>query len=90
MVRSSAWTGAAAQFYDVLHRRRPAVFVAFDILRRGTGDLRYLPLADRKPELRRILDRKAHRMMYAEHIMAAGGPVRPGLQARSGRHRRQA
>jgi bifunctional non-homologous end joining protein LigD len=60
------------QFYDLLYRRRPPVFVAFDILRRGTEDLRYLPLADRKHELRRILGRKASRMMYAEHMQVRG------------------
>jgi bifunctional non-homologous end joining protein LigD len=60
------------QFYDLLYRKRPAVFVAFDILRRCNEDLRYVPLADRKLELRRTLSAKPSHVMYAEHIDGRG------------------
>jgi ATP-dependent DNA ligase len=60
------------QFYDLLYHKRPALFVAFDLLRRGSEDLRYLPLADRKLELRRTVSSKASRLMYAEHIHGSG------------------
>ena len=41
-------------------------------MRRGHEDLRYLPLADRKHELKRTLSAKPSRAMYAEHIDGRG------------------
>ena len=61
------------QFYELLYRRREPIFVAFDILWRGHEDLRFLPLIDRKQELRRVLARsRSQRLMYADHVTGTG------------------
>jgi bifunctional non-homologous end joining protein LigD len=71
------------QFYDLLYRRRPALFAAFDILWRGHEDLRYLPLTDRKQELRRVLRRAPARVLYADHIEESGCDLFDRVRPRS-------
>jgi bifunctional non-homologous end joining protein LigD len=46
-------------FLELLRRRKPAAFVAFDILWLNGQDLRPLPLVERKKRLRRLLRRRA-------------------------------
>jgi bifunctional non-homologous end joining protein LigD len=60
------------QFYDLLYRRVSPVFVAFDILWRDNEDLRFLPLIDRKQELRRALRGSSSCIMYADHVEGNG------------------
>jgi bifunctional non-homologous end joining protein LigD len=60
------------QFYNLFYRRGSPVFVAFDILWRGEDDLRYLPLVDRKQELRRLLRNAPSCILYADHVHGDG------------------
>jgi ATP-dependent DNA ligase len=60
------------KFYDLLYRRGTPVFVAFDILWRGNEDLRFLPLVDRKQELRRVLRQGPPCVLYADHVDGCG------------------
>ena len=48
-------------------------FFAFDILARNGTDLRYLPLVDRKQELRRSIQRSP--LQYAKHVHATGASL---------------
>ena len=59
-------------FNDLLFRRRECVFFAFDLLFLNGEDLRTLPLIERKARLRKLLRRKQSRMLYVDHIAAAG------------------
>jgi ATP-dependent DNA ligase len=47
-------------FLDLLRRRKPAAFVAFDLLWLNGEDLRTLPLVERKKRLRRLLARRSN------------------------------
>jgi bifunctional non-homologous end joining protein LigD len=47
-------------FLDLLRRRKPAAFVAFDLLWLNGEDLRMLPLVERKKRLRRLLARRSN------------------------------
>lgn len=47
-------------------------FYAFDVLRHGTEDQRYLPLVDRKQRLRSILPLRGRRLLYVDHIQEHG------------------
>ena len=75
------------QFRDLLFRRAEPVFYAFDILWdeharsddeeetrrfRNGEDIRYLPLVDRKLRLRRVVSERAERLLFCDHIEAAG------------------
>jgi len=59
-------------FNDLLFRRRECVFFAFDLLFLNGEDLRTLPLIERKARLKNLLRRKQSRMLYGDHIAAAG------------------
>jgi bifunctional non-homologous end joining protein LigD len=50
-------------FLDLLRRRKPASFVAFDLLWLDGEDLRPLPLAERKKRLARLLTPRANRLV---------------------------
>jgi bifunctional non-homologous end joining protein LigD len=64
------------QFCDLLYRRAEPAFIAFDILWRGQEDLRFLPLVDRKQELRRTLARsRSRRLLYADHVQGNGAEL---------------
>jgi bifunctional non-homologous end joining protein LigD len=45
------------QFYDLLYRRLPPYFFAFDMLFHNGADLRFQPLTERKARLRALLRR---------------------------------
>jgi bifunctional non-homologous end joining protein LigD len=60
------------RFYDFLYRPGTPVFVAFDVIWRGSEDLRFLPLIDRKQELRRVLRRAPPCVLYADHVDGCG------------------
>src|SRR5438067_7554459 len=55
------------QFNDLLFHRGTPSFVAFDLLFDGNRDLRLGRLSDRRLELRRILDRSAPPVLFADH-----------------------
>jgi len=59
--------------YELLYRRAEPVLIAFDILWRGQEDLQFLPLVDRKQELRRVLAKsRSSRLVYADHVIGNG------------------
>jgi bifunctional non-homologous end joining protein LigD len=60
------------QFYDLLTRRSPQQFVAFDVLWHDGRDLRNLPLIERKRILRRIIPKETPCLLYADYIEARG------------------
>jgi ATP-dependent DNA ligase len=59
-------------FYELMHRRGPFCFYAFDLVWLGARDLRGLALAERKAELARLLGKLAARpsraVLYVEHV----------------------
>ena len=59
-------------FRDLLFRRRPCVFVAFDLLFLNGKDLRILPLIDRKTMLKNLIQRKRSRLLYLDHVQGDG------------------
>jgi bifunctional non-homologous end joining protein LigD len=50
-------------FMDLLRRREPACFIAFDLLWLNGEDLRPLALAERKTRLRRLLRRRSNHLI---------------------------
>jgi bifunctional non-homologous end joining protein LigD len=50
-------------FMDLLRRRAPASFIAFDLLWLNGEDLRSLPLTERKKRLRRLLRRRFNHLI---------------------------
>ena len=59
-------------FDDLFFRRREPVFIAFDILSVGGDDLRFLPLYERKRELRRVMKSRPLRSLYCSHVERTG------------------
>jgi bifunctional non-homologous end joining protein LigD len=59
-------------FIDLMRRRGPFVFVAFDCLAVNGRDVRRLPLLDRKKLLRAILPRRSSVVLCAEHMRRRG------------------
>lgn len=51
---------------------RGVAFVAFDLLHLGGRDLRRLPLAERKVELKRLLDGASLPLRYLDHVVGEG------------------
>src|SRR2546429_8123915 len=62
------------QFKNLLFRRNPACFFAFDLLTCDGKDLRTERLLDRKQELRRLLARAPadSRLNYTDHVDGLG------------------
>ena len=60
------------QFYDLLRRRDPAYFYAFDLIELDGQDLRALPLLERKRQLRRLIGPHCVRLLYVDHIDGRG------------------
>jgi bifunctional non-homologous end joining protein LigD len=58
------------QFYDLMRRRGPFAFVAFDVL--TVNDNRRLPLVERKRLLRSIVPQSSTSVLYAQHITGRG------------------
>jgi bifunctional non-homologous end joining protein LigD len=64
--------------FDALHRRHnatDAMLYAFDLLELNGGDLRPLPLVDRKAKLARLLARAPAGIVYNEHTEEDGATV---------------
>jgi bifunctional non-homologous end joining protein LigD len=58
-------------FMDLLRRRAPACFIAFDLLWLNGEDLRSLPLIERKARLKRLLRRRSNHLI-AEALSVEG------------------
>src|SRR5205823_3949779 len=59
-------------FRDLLFRRRPCIFIAFDLLYLNGKDLRMLPLIERKTKLKTLIRRKRSRLLYLDHVEGDG------------------
>jgi bifunctional non-homologous end joining protein LigD len=55
-------------FYELMRRRGPFCFFAFDLLWLDARDLRDRPLAERKRILRELLPRPSRAVLYVEHV----------------------
>ena len=64
--------GGKPQFRDLLFRRGEPHFVTFDLLWLDGIDLRYLPLSERKLELRRLIPKQSEQLLYCNHIEGDG------------------
>jgi bifunctional non-homologous end joining protein LigD len=53
-------------FYELMRRRGPFAFYAFDLVWLGGCDLRERPLVERKTELRKLVSRDAEVVRYVE------------------------
>src|SRR4029079_1635286 len=60
------------EFYNLMRRRSPQYFYAFDILWLDGKDLRGLPLVKRKEVLRRVVPAQPAPMLYADHFDSRG------------------
>jgi ATP-dependent DNA ligase len=58
-------------FYELMRRRGPFCFYAFDLLWLDGSDLRQQPLLDRKRALRKLLPLKPRAVRYVEHVATA-------------------
>jgi len=61
-----------AQFYELMARRGPTYYYAFDLLWIDGEDLRDLPLAERKDRLRALVPDAESRLLYVDHIVEQG------------------
>jgi bifunctional non-homologous end joining protein LigD len=59
-------------FENLLFHRREPRFYAFDLLFSEGEDLRYLPLEERKHQLRSLLRQQGERLLYCDHVELAG------------------
>ncbi len=59
-------------FADMMQRRKPARYFAFDLLSLNVEDLRRLPLVDRKQRLRRILPARSPHVLCVDHTRGNG------------------
>lgn len=64
------------QFYDLMRRRGPQYFYAFDLLWLDGRDLRDRPLIKRKLLLRQIVPPQPSLVLYVDHVAAAGVDLR--------------
>jgi len=55
-------------FYELMRRRGPFCFYAFDVLWLDGIDLRERPLSERKALLRKMLPRKPRSLVYVQHF----------------------
>jgi len=59
-------------FYELMRRRAPQHFYAFDLLWRNGEDLRTVPLLERKDLLREMLPPQPSPALYVEHVARSG------------------
>ena len=59
-------------FYDLLRRRSPHCFCAFDLLRLDGRDLRDQPVMERKRLLKELIPPQPCAVVYADHIEKCG------------------
>jgi bifunctional non-homologous end joining protein LigD len=73
------------QFRDLLFGRAVPCFFAFDVLSTNGTDLRFLPLVDRKQELRRLFkpSARSHLQYVDPHSRRRLSAVRTRLQSRA-------
>ena len=64
------------QFYELMRRRGPFCFYAFDLLWLDGNDLRDRTLLERKLLLRKFLPRRAQSILYVEHVESGSGVFR--------------
>jgi bifunctional non-homologous end joining protein LigD len=55
-------------FYELMRRREPFCFYAFDLLWLDGRELRDRPLLERKRLLRKLIPRRAQSVLYVEHV----------------------
>jgi bifunctional non-homologous end joining protein LigD len=60
------------QFHDLMHRRGPQHFYAFDLLWLNGRDHRGLPLLKRKRRLREVVPRAPSPLLYVDHVFGTG------------------
>ena len=76
-------------FLDLIRRRGPFCFVAFDLLAVNGRDLRMLPLTERKRILCGILSNASRCVLYAKHAPRRARALRRGVRAGSRGNRSQ-
>jgi hypothetical protein len=59
-------------FVDLMRRRGPFCFVAFDLLAVNGRDVRTLPLVERKKILREIVPKESRCILFAKHVPRRG------------------
>jgi bifunctional non-homologous end joining protein LigD len=59
-------------FLDLMRRRGPFCFVAFDLLAVNGRDVRKLPLVERKGILREIVPKESRCILFAKHVPRRG------------------
>jgi bifunctional non-homologous end joining protein LigD len=60
------------RFYDLMRRRSPQHFYAFDLLWLDGQDLRGLPLLERKRLLRGVIPEQPSPVLYVDHVATMG------------------
>jgi bifunctional non-homologous end joining protein LigD len=70
------------QFYDLMRRRRPQHFFAFDLVWMNGRDLRALPLIERKRLLRGIVRPQPAPVLYVDHVAERGVALFEAICAR--------
>jgi bifunctional non-homologous end joining protein LigD len=70
------------QFYDLMRRRSPQHFYAFDLLWNDGRDLRALPLVERKRLLREIMPAQPSPVLYVDHVVETGVALFDAICAR--------
>jgi bifunctional non-homologous end joining protein LigD len=60
------------QFNDLFRHHGEPRFVAFDLLRIDSEDLRYAPLVERKAKLRALVSNRNDHLLYCDHVEAHG------------------
>jgi bifunctional non-homologous end joining protein LigD len=70
------------QFFDLMRRRRPQHYYAFDLLWLDGRDLRHLPLIERKRLLRAIVPPQPAPVLYVDHVAARGVDLYEAVCAR--------
>jgi bifunctional non-homologous end joining protein LigD len=60
------------RFYDLMRRRSPQHFYAFDLIWHDREDLRTLPLIERKRRLRALIPPQPCAVLYVDHVKRAG------------------
>jgi ATP-dependent DNA ligase len=77
-------------FYELMRRRGPFYFYAFDLFWLDGRDLRDLPLFERKSLLRKLLPRPSQSVLYVKHFASGTDLFRGDLRAGHGGDCREA
>ena len=68
-------TDGRPQFYDLLRRRTPIHFYAFDLLELDGENLRAHLLIERKRRLRKLVGPDCNRLLYVDHMDTSGADL---------------